>query len=869
MTANACNRIGEIMKSSAYLFSNIDELSEIIKNRPVTPDAEIFCLLHTPIFTEPELYEVITLLEATIKDCKIAGTSAPVVIYYGKLYTDKALIEFIETDNTEIQIETFDQTVNPPKLLGAKSAEFMTRAETKAMLTFFSNFYPFIPEYLDSFSAHCKYDVRVAGGLIAGNDAGSFVFTSKGIFRDTCLFISFHNESLYTYSKTFVGNETIHECYEMTETDDGYINEIDGYPAAEWLKSILGVKSLQPITDDMKATAANPLTRFPVEFDDTPGVARLMNFDHTNGKIYMYNKRPPSGQLFRVTYINSDAIAEECTEACTDLSRKPIELMLCYSCILRGLIVEGCAEWELAPFIKAGVCGALLMGEIGSVGKDNPRNHSLNSACTLLTIAENRRYVSINASSLRTRRFSEDPFRETMNHILKFQNKSIADKIGAISAAMTKLEHDSEEDPANLRDRQTKRPNLKALARDLKAETDSRTDKICLVAVERGDMAVAHFGESVYGRIMLRTIRKFEDYVDVHFPDIKLKIYSYNNDSFVLTADNNTDSMKFLTVMQELFIKYGTVTIANLSYTAIHRFICLRNPEGNLIESLKIVAAKNAETPDRFIVHEASFGRADNMDDAFKKTKLITEAIENDGIIPYFQPIYDNQNGRVEKFEALMRIRGRDGRIFFPGQFLESAKEYRLYLQLSEIMITKVFDLFENREETVSINLSAYDINSSRIRNMIYARLERMGNASNIIFEVLESEEFRDFEVLTHFIDKVRRYGVQIAIDDFGAGFSNLLEIAKIAPNFIKIDGQIVREVIDSEMHRKIMETILEMAKSFDIELIAEYVETAALQKYAYEKGVRYSQGFFFSTPIPYNEIDRFAAKYNVAAEAV
>jgi EAL domain-containing protein (putative c-di-GMP-specific phosphodiesterase class I) len=857
------------MKSSAYLFSGLVELTEIIKNRPITPDSKLFCLLHTPIFDEAELYEIITLLENTVPGCKIAGTSAPVVIYYGKLYTDKALIEFIETDNTEIQIETFDQTVNPPKLLGAKSAEFMTRPATKAMLAFFSNFYPFIPEYLDSFSAHCRYDVRVAGGLIGGNESGSFVFTSKGIFRDTCLLISFHNDSLYTYSKTFVGNETIHECYEMTETDDGYINEIDGYPAAEWLKSILGVKSLQPISDDLKSVAANPLTRFPVEFDDSPGVARLINYDPLTAKIYMYNKRPPSGQLFRVTFINSDAIAEECTEACADLSRKPIELMLCYTCILRGLIVEGCAEWELAPFIKAGVCGALLMGEIGSVGKENPRNHSLNSACTLLTIAENRRYVSINASSLRTRRFAEDPFRETMNHILKFQNKSIAEKIGAMSAAMSKFEHDSDADPSNFRDRNTKRPNLKALANDLENETGVRTDKICLVSVERGDMAVAHFGESVYGRIMLRSIRKFEDYIDVHFPDIKVKIYSFNNDSFVLTADSNTDAMKFLTVMQELFLKYGTVTIANLSYTAIHRFICLRNPEGNLIESLKIVAAKNADTPDRFIVHEAGFGRSDNMDDAFKKTKLITEAIENDGIIPYFQPIYDNRSGRVEKFVALMRIRGRDGRIYFPGQFLESAKEYRLYLQLSEIMITKVFDLFENREETVSINLSAYDINSSRIRNMIYSRLERMQNGSNIIFEVLESEEFRDFEVLTHFLDKVRRYGVQIAIDDFGAGFSNLLEIAKIAPNFIKIDGQIVREVIDSEMHRKIMETILEMARSFDIELIAEYVETAALQKYAFEKGVRYSQGFFFSTPIPYSEIDRFASKFNVAAEAV
>jgi EAL domain-containing protein (putative c-di-GMP-specific phosphodiesterase class I) len=314
--------------------------------------------------------------------------------------------------------------------------------------------------------------------------------------------------------------------------------------------------------------------------------------------------------------------------------------------------------------------------------------------------------------------------------------------------------------------------------------------------------------------------------------------------------------------MQELFIKYGTVNVLSLSYTCIHRFIAVKEQQpGNLIEELKVIQSRNVSTPDRFIVYETEPEQSESVSDAFKKTKLITEAIENDGIIPYFQPIYDNQTGRIEKFEALIRIRGADGRIYFPGQFLESAKEYRLYLQLSEIMIGKVFDLFENRTETVSINLSAYDINSSHIRNMIYSRLENLKNADRFIFEVLESEEFRDFEVLTHFIERVRRYGVKIAIDDFGAGFSNLLEIAKISPNFIKIDGQIVREVVESEIHRKIMDAILHLAQSFDIELIAEYIENAALQAYAKDKGVRYSQGYYFSPPIPFGQLEDFTSR--------
>jgi EAL domain-containing protein (putative c-di-GMP-specific phosphodiesterase class I) len=410
------------------------------------------------------------------------------------------------------------------------------------------------------------------------------------------------------------------------------------------------------------------------------------------------------------------------------------------------------------------------------------------------------------------------------------------------------------------KDNATKRPNLKRFIKD---NEKRKFDKVCLIVVERGNLALTHFGEDVYGKIITKNIDKFERYIALSFPEVSLPIYIYDENSFLIAGDNEIDPMRFLCIMQELFIKFGTINIINLSYTCIHRFIAVKQESKHILEELKVVQSRHAQTPDRFIVFETAAKHVDTLSDAFKKIKLISDAIENDGIIPYFQPIYDNQTGRIEKFEALIRIRDGDGRIYFPGQFLESAKEYRLYLQVSEIMIGKVFDLFESRPETVSINLSAYDINSSRIRNMIYDRLEHMDRADHFIFEVLESEEFRDFEVLTHFIERVRRYGVQIAIDDFGAGFSNLLEIAKISPNFIKIDGQIVREVVESEIHRKIMDAILHLADSFGIELIAEYVETAALQAYTKNKGVRYSQGYYFSPPIPFNALDEFISRYN------
>jgi EAL domain-containing protein (putative c-di-GMP-specific phosphodiesterase class I) len=847
------------MKSQGYLFSDINELPEIIQNASVVTAGELFCLIHTAKLSETDVVEMLALLERELPHANIAGTTAPQVIYYGKLYDSHSLIEFIELQNTEAQAEVFDLSVNTPDTLSQKIAEFMIRPATKVMLNFFCGGFEYMPEYLEAISPKIK-DVKIGGGLVGDKRFGQgFVFTRNGIFHDCLLAVSFHNADIYSYAGMSVGMDVIRECYEMTETDDNYITSIDGYPATEWLKSILGVDRFAAPELVPDKVRNNVLMNFPFEFDNEPGVASVVYYDPDIARLCLYNKRPARNQKFRIAYINADNVAASAARLCSDLSRTPIELLLCYSCQTRAGLEDGCAEWELAPFVKAGICGCLMMGEIGTV-PDLPGSRALTEACTILTMAENRRYISINAGLL-SNRPGGDPHRDIWNHILRFQNRSFSEKNDILKHAIIDMNIDPDYYDS-YKDFPTKRQNLKRFIKDNETE---HFDKFCLIIVERGNLALTHFGEEVYGKIIAKNIAKFESYIAASFPDKPLPVYVYDENSFLIAAGADTDPQRFLCIMQELFIKFGTINIISLSYTCIHRFIAVRHENSErILEELKVVVSRHSQTPDRFIVYETAEERVETLSDAFKKIKLITDAIENDGIVPYFQPIYDNQTGRIEKFEALIRIRDEDGRIYFPGQFLESAKEYRLYLQLSEIMISKVFDLFEHRNDTVSINLSAYDINSTRMRNMIYSRLEKLEHPDHFIFEVLESEEFRDFEVLTHFIEKVRRYGVGIAIDDFGAGFSNLLEIAKISPNFIKIDGQIVREVVESEIHRKIMDAILHLARSFNIELIAEYIENAALQDYAKGKGVRYSQGYFFSQPIPYSSLEDFIAKYNM-----
>ena len=106
-------------------------------------------------------------------------------------------------------------------------------------------------------------------------------------------------------------------------------------------------------------------------------------------------------------------------------------------------------------------------------------------------------------------------------------------------------------------------------------------------------------------------------------------------------------------------------------------------------------------------------------------------------------------------------------------------------------MIRKVLELFRDRTESVFLNLSAYDISSEASRSMLYELLSNLPQEAcgRITFEILESEKIRDFNEMVNFLNEIRKFGVKIAIDDFGAGFSNFTAILRVNPDFIKIDG--------------------------------------------------------------------------------
>ena len=150
----------------------------------------------------------------------------------------------------------------------------------------------------------------------------------------------------------------------------------------------------------------------------------------------------------------------------------------------------------------------------------------------------------------------------------------------------------------------------------------------------------------------------------------------------------------------------------------------------------------------------------------------------------------------------------------------------------------------------ISINLSSLDIEKEETREKLYSLFEEYkDDVSRIVFELLEDEEVKDFAVIKKFIKRVKKLGVKIAIDDFGAGYSNFERLLDFEPDILKIDGSLVKNIANDSYSRNVVETIVSFAKKQNIITIAEFVENEEIFNILYDLGVDYSQGYYFGEP--------------------
>ncbi len=250
-----------------------------------------------------------------------------------------------------------------------------------------------------------------------------------------------------------------------------------------------------------------------------------------------------------------------------------------------------------------------------------------------------------------------------------------------------------------------------------------------------------------------------------------------------------------------------------------------------------------------YLIYEDSMAMAKEYEKNLEWTKRLKSAIEEDKIIPVYQPILDTKTQKIVKYESLMRMVDSDGSLIAPIHFLELAKKNKLYHQLTMIMIEKTFERFKHLPYSVSINLSVDDITNKEIYQFIIEKLHASPISKNIVFEILESEGIENFDQVLKFIDSAKSYGAKISIDDFGTGYSNFEYLMKLKVDYIKIDGSMIKNIDTDKNSQMITQTIVEFAQRMNIKTVAEFVHSKNVYDKIVELGVDYTQGYYFGSP--------------------
>ncbi|MCV6607138.1 MAG: EAL domain-containing protein [Campylobacterales bacterium] len=248
----------------------------------------------------------------------------------------------------------------------------------------------------------------------------------------------------------------------------------------------------------------------------------------------------------------------------------------------------------------------------------------------------------------------------------------------------------------------------------------------------------------------------------------------------------------------------------------------------------------------------AVFDTKQLMNDLYKDnlvwTGIIKQAIGNDNIVTYYQPIVDRDK-KIVAYETLMRLKDEEGTIISPFKFLEISKKSSLYSQLTKIVIEKSFEQFSSLDTRFSINLDFEDINNNEIKKLLISKLEEFHTPSNLTIEVLESSSIENYEDVTKFIREIKKYGCRVAIDDFGSGFSNYERVVKLDVDYLKIDGSIIKNILTDKSMDKVAKSIIFFGKSIGVKIVAEFVSNEEIFEYCKDLGVDLFQGFYFSEP--------------------
>ncbi|TDT71451.1 EAL domain-containing protein (putative c-di-GMP-specific phosphodiesterase class I) [Hypnocyclicus thermotrophus] len=278
----------------------------------------------------------------------------------------------------------------------------------------------------------------------------------------------------------------------------------------------------------------------------------------------------------------------------------------------------------------------------------------------------------------------------------------------------------------------------------------------------------------------------------------------------------------------------------------------IENGNGEKALSNADISLKKHKDKEITMYHQSDDNKENFLNNIIKINLLIN--IEERLKVVY-QPIY-NSNKEIEWYECLLRIRNDRYEYESIFNYLKLARALGIYEKISRFVINNAVEQAKNTNKMLSINISINDIaNDSFLFYLKEKSFELGENINKIILEILEEDEALDMKKSINNIEIAKKIGYKIAIDDFGAGYSNIVKFIEMPTDILKIDGHVIKEILNDKSIELIVDTVVIMAKHKKLKVVAEFVENKEIFDKLKDMNLDYYQGYYLSKPI--DKIDK------------
>lgn len=334
---------------------------------------------------------------------------------------------------------------------------------------------------------------------------------------------------------------------------------------------------------------------------------------------------------------------------------------------------------------------------------------------------------------------------------------------------------------------------------------------------------------------------------------VRAMVFHLQSDEFALLCDH-TDielTQEYVQTLKEGVAKHTFNALNNALYITVSIGIAFHE-SGNLIQKAEFAlkeARHYGKNHSEIYTDDLNIIRTIHANSLW--TSRVRNALLDNKILAYFQPIQNIDTQSIEKYEVLVRLE-YENEIYSPLHFLEAAIYSCQIFDIFKIMFTKACKMATRVGASFSINVSEYDLKNYNFLHFIKQTLQKYQvPAEKIVLEILEHKSIAHDHNIQALINTLHDLGLKISIDDFGSHCSNFSQLSNIHIDYIKIDGSFIKDIVMNKDSQIISRTIIDYAHQKNIPVIAEFVHSDEIYNYVKSINADFAQGYYISPPKP------------------